>query len=212
MPLPVTHRAMDPAVFYPIVSNLSELTAMTQLGYHWIQWRCKSSTSDYPKVLQLFKKHQTHDQQRLILNDDWRAAAELACDGVHLGQQDLPSRSQDYTATIAALKIFGISVHNLTELNRALLYQPSYIALGPLYSSPSKKVDGALSHSALVELLHTLQQQPQRPQQVVAIGGITAHNARQTLSYGFHKIAFISWNQRIIQERYTPDMLWQKLA
>ena len=79
---------------------------------------------------------------RLWVNDFWQAAIEAGCFGVHLGQEDLAKCQkaggiEKLRATNTAL---GISTHSYGELSVALGVQPSYVSMGPVFATASKKV------------------------------------------------------------------------
>ena len=80
---------------------------------------------------------------RLWVNDYWKAAITAKCFGVHLGQEDLYRCINDggiermrQTNNMA----LGISTHTYGELAAALGILPSYISLGPIFATGSKKV------------------------------------------------------------------------
>lgn len=71
----------------------------------------------------------------LIVNDRADLAALGGCEGVHIGQTDLP---YDLVHRIAPQLLVGLSAHSPEQIDRALAMRPSYIAFGPIFASSSK--------------------------------------------------------------------------
>ena len=79
---------------------------------------------------------------RLWINDYWEAALEAGCFGVHLGQEDLARCHEmgGLDRMREADVALGISTHSYGELAVTLGIRPTYISLGPVYATQSKKV------------------------------------------------------------------------
>ena len=73
-----------------------------------------------------------------IVNDRPDVALALDADGVHLGQDDLPA---DVARRILGERIVGRSTHSRAQIDAetTLADPPSYIAVGPLYPTPTKE-------------------------------------------------------------------------
>lgn len=122
---------------------------------------------------------------QIIINDRVDIALALKADGVHLGQDDLPVEA---ARTILGPKaIIGISTHNLEQAKLAAALPVDYIALGPIFSSPTKNSQNpALGVAKLREVGAALNVP------LVAIGGITEANSREMLDGGADAVAIIS--------------------
>lgn len=72
----------------------------------------------------------------LIINDRLDIALAVGADGVHLGQSDLPVA---YARKIAPDLIIGASTHSLKEALAAQKAGASYINIGPLFPTRTKK-------------------------------------------------------------------------
>lgn len=126
-----------------------------------------------------------------IINDDWRLAALIDADGVHLGRDD--GSLADARVALGPDRIVGCSCYNEPALaERALLADVDYVAFGSMYPS-SVKPDAV---RALPEHLRQGRQivasaEGPRPA-VVAIGGITPDNAAAVVEAGADSIAVIS--------------------
>jgi len=79
---------------------------------------------------------------RLWINDHWEAALKAGCFGVHVGQEDLMKcvKAGGLEMLREAQIALGVSTHSYGELAAALGVEPSYISLGPVFATTSKKV------------------------------------------------------------------------
>lgn len=109
----------------------------------------------------------------LFANDRADLALIAGCDGVHVGQHDLPPsevRRLSREAGRDKLQI-GMSVHDERELSRALEADLDYIALGPVFGTRSKaNPEPTLGIDGLRHLADRVRQNGAQPR--VAIGGI----------------------------------------
>jgi len=71
-----------------------------------------------------------------IVNDHPRVALEVGADGVHLGQQDGSLAAA--RRLLGAEAIIGLSTHNLAQVEAANALQPSYIGVGPVFTTATK--------------------------------------------------------------------------
>ena len=71
----------------------------------------------------------------LFANDRPDLAILSGCDGVHVGQGDLPVH---HVRRFAPSLRVGVSTHNEDELIRALADRPEYVAYGPVFPTMSK--------------------------------------------------------------------------
>ena len=126
-----------------------------------------------------------------IVNDDWRLAADLGADGVHVGRDDASSLAEVRQAVGSA--IIGVSCYaDLTLARKLLSAGADYIAFGAVYPSPTKPLAPRASVALLREAaawLHTL---PRPRPALVAIGGISEGNAASLVEAGVDNIALIT--------------------
>lgn len=171
---------------------LDALAAAAAGGMTAFQWRRKTAAAD-AAVAQAHRVVQRCRELGVtsIINDDWRLAALVDADGVHLGRDD--GSLVDARLALGPDRIIGCSCYNDTALaERALLADVDYVAFGAMYPS-SVKPDAV---RALPEHLHEARRLveaagPPRPA-VVAIGGITPENAAAVVEAGADSIAVIS--------------------
>ena len=121
----------------------------------------------------------------LIINDDAVLAQRVDADGVHLGSEDGSIASA--RMVLGGGKLIGVSCYNRLDLAREAVREGAdYIAFGSFFAS-AVKPDAV---SASLELLRQARREFVVP--IVAIGGITAHNAKQLLDAGADALAVIS--------------------
>jgi thiamine-phosphate pyrophosphorylase len=123
-----------------------------------------------------------------ILNDDAALAAEMGCDGAHLGQED-----GDHAGARRLLegRILGITCHDNRHLAmKAGELGADYVAFGAFFPTATK----ATTHHAPVELLEWWSDVFTVPS--VAIGGITAANCGPLVQAGADFLAVVGavWN------------------
>ncbi len=121
---------------------------------------------------------------KFILNDYVDLAAELAVDGVHVGENDLPVPE---VRKRVGKKLIGYSSHSLAEAQKAQEEGADYIALGAIFPTKTK---GAGHPVQGLDLLREFVRQIDVPK--VAIGGIGRENFRSVLETGVDAIAMIT--------------------
>ena len=120
----------------------------------------------------------------LIINDDMELASKVQADGIHLGQQD--AALSDARDRLGQHCIIGISCYNDFSLaQQAVAKGADYIAFGAFFPSGTKPS----AMTASPDLLYRAKQELEIP--VVAIGGITPHNAANLLDAGADMLAVI---------------------
>jgi thiamine-phosphate pyrophosphorylase len=120
----------------------------------------------------------------LIVNDDATVAAAVGADGVHLGEGDAAIDAA--RAIVGRDRVIGISCYDdLTRARVAVAAGADYVAFGSFFASTTKpaarRADRALLASARALGVP-----------VVAIGGITAANARALFEAGADAVAVIA--------------------
>ena len=113
----------------------------------------------------------------LILNDRPDLALQAGCDGVHIGQQDMPYR--DARQIMGPEAMIGVTCHNSRDLAMdAAEAGADYVAFGAFFPSSTK--DAATR--AEPEILSIWQAMVETP--CVAIGGITVETAEGLAAAG----------------------------
>jgi thiamine-phosphate pyrophosphorylase len=107
----------------------------------------------------------------LFANDRVDLAALAGCEGVHVGQEDMPIAT---IRRIAPTLQVGVSTHTIEQARRAVADRPDYIAFGPIFETHSKsRPDPVVG----IDMLRTVAATCSVP--VVAIGGIDLERARE---------------------------------
>lgn len=121
----------------------------------------------------------------LVVNDRPDVALMLGADGVHLGQDDLPP--SEARRLLGAGAIVGLSTHTPAQLDAAAGEPVDYVAFGPVFPTATKRdAEPAVG----LDRLRAARARTARP--LVAIGGITTGNARETAAAGADGLAVIS--------------------
>ena len=173
--------------FYPIVDSADWVRRLVGAGAKLIQLRVKEA-SDGDVTAEIEGSMLACDAAgaQLIVNDYWQAAIEAGCDFVHLGQGDLDSA--DVKAIRNAGIRLGISTHDHAELDRALTYDPDYVALGPIYETLLKEMPwDPQGLDRIGEWKKLIGQKP-----LVAIGGLTLERALLCLEAGADSAAVVT--------------------
>ncbi|GHP64281.1 thiamine-phosphate synthase [Helicobacter pylori] len=113
-----------------------------------------------------------------IVNDEVKLALELKADGVHVGQEDMAI--EEVMTLCKKRQFIGLSVNTLGQALKARhLDGVAYLGVGPIFPTQSKKDKQVVG----VELLKKIKDSGVK-KSLVAIGGITTHNASKLREYG----------------------------
>ncbi|HEX2050464.1 MAG TPA: thiamine phosphate synthase [Actinomycetota bacterium] len=116
-----------------------------------------------------------------VVNDRPDVALAVAA-GVHVGQNDV---SPEIARRIVGDAVVGISTHAPEEVDAALRAPVDYLAVGPVFSTPTKPGRRATG----VELLRHAAGRADRPW--FAIGGIDAGNVGGVLDAGARRVVVV---------------------
>jgi thiamine-phosphate pyrophosphorylase len=155
-------------------------------GADVIQLRDKARTSkDLLSIALQIKEITRSAGIRFIINDRLDLARAAGADGVHLGQEDLPI---PFARRIVPKGfIIGTSVRTVQEALLAESEGADYIALSPIFDTPTKSDAGP---GKGLEVLREIKSAVSIP--VIAIGGIGKGNVRQVMEAGADGVAVIS--------------------
>jgi thiamine-phosphate pyrophosphorylase len=118
-----------------------------------------------------------------IMNDHLDIALASDAPGLHLGQRDLPLDVA--RRLLPGDRLLGCSTATVNEALEAQKQGADYIAVGSIYSSPSKED----TRPAGLETLRQVKAQVSLP--IVAIGGINEHNVADVIAAGADAVAVI---------------------
>jgi len=142
-----------------------------------------------------------------IINDRVDIAVAAGADGVHLGQNDIPveqARRLELTPLI-----IGKSTHSIDQLKSACREMPTYVGLGPVYSTPTKPTAPPVGLDYVKQATNILNDTGIAH---VAIGGITLDNLEEVLTAGAEAIAVCSAVTEAADPAAACRMLKEKIT
>lgn len=116
-----------------------------------------------------------------ILNDRPDLALALNCDGVHLGQNDIPTEWA--RQVLGGIKIVGRTASSLGQATAAAKEGADYIMLGPVFSPPENSGKEIVN----IDLIRMVKERVKIP--VIAFGGVNVQNAQEVIEAGADGIA-----------------------
>ncbi|KAI9641446.1 thiamine biosynthetic bifunctional enzyme [Ciborinia camelliae] len=149
-------------------------------GVTIVQYRDK--VSDTAALVDTARKLHTVTQKYkvpLLINDRVDVALAVACEGVHIGQDDMDLQ----TARVLLGKdaIIGVTVSNIQEALLASEAGADYLGIGTMFATPTKTntkdVIGTAGTKEILDLLHKSGSQVR----AVSIGGINSSNLQRVL-------------------------------
>ncbi|PLT16234.1 MULTISPECIES: thiamine phosphate synthase [Ralstonia] len=208
-------RVIEPALPCPTAADLAFAPCPTQLGIYAVvpdaDWVARLVALKVPTVQLRFKSDDAQavvDQvrraeaaargsaTRLFINDHWQVALDVHAQmpgsgiyGIHLGQEDIDDA--DLVAIRSAGLRLGISTHGFAEMLRVAPLNPSYLALGAVFATPTKTMptvpQGLGRLFAYAAAMRT--RVPAPP--LVAIGGIDLAAMPRVLESGVGSVAVV---------------------
>lgn len=121
----------------------------------------------------------------LLLNDRVDIAACVDCDGVHLGQGDLPT--PEARSLLGQGKIVGRSTHDPAQALQAIQQGADYINIGPVFPTSTKQV---AVHPVGLDMVREVTSRSSVP--VTTMGGIHHGNARDVVLAGADRVAVVT--------------------
>lgn len=166
--------------------------SLFEAGVRMIQIRDKQlpppALADRVREALAIARRRTHDhggpRPIVVVNDRADVAAALAADGVHTGEDDLPTRL--VRRVIGPQGLVGRTAHALAEAQAAVLAGADYLGVGPCFPSTTKQFDAF----APPEFLRTVASTIGLP--TFAIGGVTLDRVATLAAMGIHRVAVAS--------------------
>lgn len=169
----------------PVVGYERCCAAAVKAGVRIVQLRMKDRPRDAVVAVGRALRRITAGSQTLfIVNDDPSIAAEVAADGVHVGQGDMPVA--EVRRRYPSLRIVGLSTHSPEQARRAIDARPDYIGVGPVFATPTKKIpDPTLGVETAGRMIASV------PFPAVAIGGLNLDTLPSVLAAGARNFAVV---------------------
>ena len=183
--LPRLYAILDASHFREIGQLRAFAEELVAAGVSLFQYRNKSGSAR--EILEQARevKSRIGDRARLIMNDRADLCLASQFDGVHVGQDDLSPHS--VRNLIGPNLWLGVSTHNPEQLMEADNGPADYVAVGPVFATFSKERPDPVIGLEGVRRARSLTRKS-----LVAIGGITRHNAGSVISAGADSVAVIS--------------------
>ena len=154
-------------------------------GAKIIQLRCKErNTREFLSIAGDLKTICAEKEVLFIINDSLEVALAVGADGLHVGQEDLPTATARKMIPIDM--ILGCSVSTVDEAKQALADGVDYLGVGAIFSTATKESARAVG----IERIKEIKKAVNLP--IVAIGGINEDNLKDVIKAGADAAAVIS--------------------
>lgn len=176
----VTPPALDPAAFAPRLAEALDAGDVAA-----VQLRLKEATeAQWREAVAMLQPVAQAHGAAFLLNDRPELAAELGCDGAHVGQDDMPA--QEARRLLGPDRQLGVTCHDSRDLAmRAGEDGADYVAFGAFHPTATKDAS-ARADPALLAWWSEMIELP-----CVAIGGITAANCAPLVQAGADFLAVV---------------------
>jgi thiamine-phosphate pyrophosphorylase len=182
-------------------SFLKLIKAISNSSVDIIQLRDKfSQKAEILSKAILLKKLLTNSKKLFIINDYLDVAKIAACDGVHLGQDDISAETA--RKILGKDRIIGVSCNSLKQAQVAQRKGADYIAVGPIFPTPTKPKAKPIG----LDIIKQLRKKIKIP--FFVIGGINLSNINLALSCGAKRIAVI----RAVLRSKNPALAAENLS
>ena len=183
---PSLYLVVGPADLRPGADLVAVVDAAVRGGVSLVQLRAKeASLAQLSEMAKALKALLEPRGVPLIVNDRAEAVLVADADGLHVGQDDLPTLNA--RMAVGRHRLVGGSAGDRHEAKAIDLSAIDYLGVGPVYASPSKAdagqpigLEGLWDVTSLVGM------------PVVAIGGITAETAGACIKTGAVGVAVVS--------------------
>ncbi len=195
------HLARAPLIgpgIYVISDSPNHLARLAQHpGVPIVQYRNKSaSKSDIYTTCKALSRELQGKSALFIVNDHADIAKAVGADGVHVGQDDIPTPV--IRAQLGQTKLIGRTTHSFDQGLIAKTSGADYVSVGPIWDTPSKPGRPGIGFDYL-----------QRANELgipfVAIGGISGNNITHVLAFNPPLIGAIRAIDNI-------DFLWNAIS
>ncbi len=159
--------------------------ALCEGGVDLLQLRAKkASKSDIERLARIMQAVMKDFAIPLIINDHADIAAEIGCEGVHVGQDDeAVAKAREVTRGQCFV---GKSTHSLVQAVAAQAEGADYIGFGPLYATGTKP------DYTPIGLTHVREVHKQVNLPIFCIGGVNAARLNEVVASGAQRVVVVS--------------------
>ncbi|GAA3451137.1 thiamine phosphate synthase [Dactylosporangium matsuzakiense] len=166
--------------------TLAVVAAALRAGFDVVQVRPEDHVTDreaYDLTVRILAMCRELDRICLV-NDRLHIALAAGADGGHVGADDLPVAAA--RRILGPHAILGATARNPETARQAVADGASYLGVGPAFATTTKAgLPDAIGPAGVGAVAAAV------PVPIVAIGGVTAQNARQLYSAGAHAVAVV---------------------
>ena len=159
-------------------------------GSDLIQLRAKGEDSEtVVRIAETILPITTHFGVRLVINDHPKVALQLGAPVCHMGQEDFFDAGYTMADQVRGCPkemLLGLSTHAPDQAERAIRTAPDYIAIGPVYATPTKPGRPPVT----LDYVRWAKQNVGIPW--FAIGGINLGNLDEIIAAGARRICVVS--------------------
>ena len=126
-------------------------------------------------------------------------AVETGCDGVHVGQEELPVA--ETRRILGTQRLIGVSTHSIDQARQAVSDGADYIGCGPVFPGRTKQFDQFPGTEFLLQIGSEISLP------AFAIGGIDLQNVTQVINSGMRRVAITA----AIRDAEDPEVAASEL-
>jgi len=179
---------MTISALHYITTRPEQAEAACRAGADWIQLRLKDQRyADWKAVAEETLAVCRQYNARLIVNDNPQLAAEIGADGVHLGNEDMPTA--EARALLGDRFIIGGTANTTDDVLAHCRAGVNYVGLGPFRFTTTKAKLSPILGLAGYQRIGAELQKLAITVPIIGIGGITLDDVRPLLETGLHGIA-----------------------
>lgn len=201
------HRRLETALLYLVTPAVPKagpldkfLPAVLDGGVDMVQLREKEmEAAPVVRYAEEVRRWTSEFGALFIVNDRVDVAVAAGADGVHLGQDDLPTI--EARRQMGSGAVIGLSTHSEEQILGSVKSEADYIGVGPVHVTPTKPGRPAVGH----ELVRFAAERSPRP--FYAIGGIDLETLPAVIEAGARRVSVL----RAITEAEDPGAIARRM-
>lgn len=201
------HRRLETALLYLVTPGVPKagpldkfLPAVLDGGVDMVQLREKEmEAAPLIRYAEEVRRWTSEFGALFIVNDRVDVAIASGADGVHLGQDDLPTKKARRQISRGA--VIGLSTHSRDQILDSADSEADYIGVGPVHATPTKLGRPAVGY----ELVRYAAERSPRP--FYAIGGIDLNTLARVIEAGARRVSVL----RALTEAEDPGAIARRM-